>query len=755
MPWSTSADKRADPLHYLPPEALHTLASILCYPTSSPRDTQPSRDWLIQQRSRIEALPRSLKLNRSLSLATFFTVDRVVSGRLCQNHRDLKPELVFWCYTQLNEEVSVHVDRYRRYRMRFPGECTDELRDYIDNVTGIATLYLGRDDFEAEYGRHALPEEERHHRVRGGCAACVLSVVGARAQMLIDLRASMLARKKHKTPRLLVLVEAWMDEFPTGTLEMRLESEEIAEELRQFRGRIVKLKGERGEDGGEKHYVERDRERRRRRKQKGVSMGRAIAEFFGLWFGGKKKQKKEKHGSSSGNERSARRDSTGHRDSSSHHGSSTHLSASHSRRDSASRAGSTYSGRPGSTSSHGPQSEYVDRHSSRPVSTTSHVEIWDDGRSSQYSYYDPSYVTAHEDEVPDNATLRGSRYTVSPVSSPRTSAAYDNVSELSSSPSARYSRNPYRQSFSSNLRHESTASVNTIRPEPVPTSPPGNHLHPVWDPLPGQPRYSWTSRCASSIYSTDGNGLREGDAGFQGSGNGYAVRHEPELERVVENLELEEDDVPLDPDGYDEIHCPSSDSEDGEDEAEEEDEYVGARAGWKQPQKEEETANLCPICQGDLSGLTPVEATTHCNACLDVNAAPVPPKRGGRPTVSGIGRMVDEVIDGFGHLSTIDEAAAQFTPRPEVAARVRREYEDKAAPGGRSKERRYSSYAPSSVGMGVPDGEVLPDDSVSVRRQSARSERETRRQSAGPVRHLSHRRSALGGSKFRHVVRDR
>lgn len=744
------ADKRADPLRYLPPAGVHTLASILCYPSSNGA-TQPTKEWLAQQKHRIYDMPRALKLHRSVSLATFFSIDEVVSGRLCSYHAELKPELIFWCYAQLNEEVCTHIDRFRRYRMRFPDECTDELRDYIDRVTSIATLYMRRDDFEAEYGRHALEEDERYPRVRGGCAACVLSVIGARAQMLIDLRASMLARRKGKTPRLLCLVEAWMDEFPSGTLDMRIESEEIAQELGAFRDRIREVRGMRGDERGERrekqHYDERDKRRRRKHHER-ASVSRAIADFFGWKFGDKKKR----HGGSSGSHHqrsSSRRASSPPRESSSRHGSSTH-------RDTASRAGSTYSShsssaRPEPSASHRPQSEYVERHSSRPDSSATRIQAWDDSLATQAGYDDNNpcdsfYVAPYTEEVPDDATLRGSRYR--PPS--------DGDSEASST--SRYSRDPYRQSFPANRRPESTASQNTIRPQPTasgntPLPPRGSHLQP---PAPSSDRYSWTS----SVYSTDDNGLRARDAGFRATGNGCAVRKP--LAAVIEGLELEEDDVPLEPGGYDEVCCPSSDSEDGNAEGEDEEveQYVGARAGWgKQAAHHQGSGGSvdgsssradgpsCPVCQGDLAALAPEQANAHCNACIDGKAAPLS-ARHGRPTVSGIGRMVDEVIDGFGNLSTIDEAAAQFTPRPSVASRVRREYHGQPP-------HRGSGYAPSSVGVGVSDDEVRPDDSRSVAGVAPGrpvGEAGGRGSVAGSS---ATRRSALGGGKFRNVVRDR
>jgi hypothetical protein len=708
MPYAASAYKRADPLHYLSEHAVAALAKLLCYPSASEQDTKPSRAWLDMQRTAIQNLPENLKLHRSLSLATFFMVDDHVSGRLCHAHHDLRPELIFWCYARLDDEVSTHMDRYRQYRINFPSQCSDELRAYIDRVTAITTLFLSKDGFDDEYGRFAIADKMRYHRVRSRCVACVLSMVGSRAQMLVDLRANMLARKKSKAPRLLTLVEAWMDDFPGKRLELRLESEELAEELRHMRHRIGKLKGK-SESQREKYYEGRSKERRHRRhrKTKGPSLGAAFAELFGMKASDKKKHKKEhstRHGSSK------------------HHGQSTsHSSASrngssavHESSDKARSPRSAHS--PPTSSSTRAHRTYGDAHiDHHPVPRSSAPGLHGNGRSSPHTYYDPSFITAREEGLPVNANDRGTHHVVSPETSPRTSSIHSDVSSLSSRSPTQHSRDPYHQSLAPDARARSTDSVDTIRADPVSQKARHDHLHHVFDPHPGGARHSWTSRVTSSLYSTDNNGVRHGvDGSYAASAaaGGYPVlQHDAELRRLLEDFGLGEQDGPMDPEGYDEICCPSSDSEDeeGGQQGEEEraEQYVPARAAWKgnaldigrESSRRHGQDSVCPICRSDLSDLTSAEADSHVNACrAGVAPGPSAMRGGGRPTVSGINRMVDEVVQGYAGLAVIDNAAAQFTPRPSVAARVRRDYGEEERPASReSRSSRSDAAAHGSV----------------------------------------------------------
>ena len=85
----------------------------------------------------------------------------------------------------------------------------DRMRDLIDVLSGVATLFLSPREFKRHYGR-GVSAGHRFDKVRSGCAACVLAAVGSRTEVLVALRANIKAREKCREPRLLALVEAWM-----------------------------------------------------------------------------------------------------------------------------------------------------------------------------------------------------------------------------------------------------------------------------------------------------------------------------------------------------------------------------------------------------------------------------------------------------------------------------------------------------------------------------------------------------------------
>ncbi|KAL2255109.1 hypothetical protein VTK26DRAFT_4090 [Humicola hyalothermophila] len=126
------------------------------------------------------------------------------------------------------------------------------MREYVERMNGIATLWLDWDEFERWYGEGAVlaPSGEEasecrlFERVESGCPACVLAVVGGRRELLVALRASVEARAGGKDPRLLRFVDAWIDAFAEAGGDedeggeagrMRKESFALAEEIRRVR----------------------------------------------------------------------------------------------------------------------------------------------------------------------------------------------------------------------------------------------------------------------------------------------------------------------------------------------------------------------------------------------------------------------------------------------------------------------------------------------------------------------------------------
>jgi hypothetical protein len=180
----------------------------------------------------------------------------------------LDAELVGFCLGLVEVEVSVRCDVVRGFVRRCSvwgqqgqrfgeGQQPDEsqqlgarMMNLVNTLSGIATLFLSRRDFERYYGR-GIPAEHTFAKVESGCAACVLAAVGSRAEVLVALRANLKAREKGRAPRLLALVEAWMQIVGREEREMRAESDALAEEVREVRrwmhARSVG-RGRRGED---------------------------------------------------------------------------------------------------------------------------------------------------------------------------------------------------------------------------------------------------------------------------------------------------------------------------------------------------------------------------------------------------------------------------------------------------------------------------------------------------------------------------
>ena len=148
---------------------------------------------------------------------------------LCAAHRRLDPELLGLLYGLLRAEVSVRVDRIRAYlrvvrRREESGEGEYEydhvgpegrelLQWFVDRMSCVAGLYMTGREVDRLFGNRAGRWEGSSvlHKVKGGCPASVLAVVGGDDAVLVVLRASLKARAKGKAPRLLGLVEGWME----------------------------------------------------------------------------------------------------------------------------------------------------------------------------------------------------------------------------------------------------------------------------------------------------------------------------------------------------------------------------------------------------------------------------------------------------------------------------------------------------------------------------------------------------------------
>ncbi|KAJ9151769.1 hypothetical protein NKR23_g2920 [Pleurostoma richardsiae] len=217
---------------------------------------EPTQTWLERQTGKIETtLPRELLMPRSvvdrlrISLAARgLTTDKLLPqvASLCATHRRLNPWLIHHIFTLLKHELTVRADRVRCYE----GELkTAEVHDFLARLTGVMALWVQRRDLTAFFGRDAVtpPAEGSHplRPIRPRCEACYLAAVGARAQLLVDLRAALVGRSSSAggnahgssgPPRLLRLVEAWVEGFGGDAgADMLGESDRLGRRLRRIR----------------------------------------------------------------------------------------------------------------------------------------------------------------------------------------------------------------------------------------------------------------------------------------------------------------------------------------------------------------------------------------------------------------------------------------------------------------------------------------------------------------------------------------
>ncbi|KAL2136591.1 hypothetical protein VTI74DRAFT_2896 [Chaetomium olivicolor] len=141
------------------------------------------------------------------------------------------------------------------------GPDAERMKEFVERLTGTVTLYLSPANFEQYFGKGTRPEFQ-FDRVESGCPACVLAIIGGNRELLVALRANMLARAKRRQPRLLRLVEAWMEMFAVEQ-EMKRQSEALAAEVRMVREmmhwRKVESRRRAGAERGKKREEGRSR----------------------------------------------------------------------------------------------------------------------------------------------------------------------------------------------------------------------------------------------------------------------------------------------------------------------------------------------------------------------------------------------------------------------------------------------------------------------------------------------------------------
>lgn len=249
------------------PEDVRNITSLLVLTPDGVSGGVPAKDWLQEQASAMRRLPEQLQRPKDVigslkvAIGKFakrelnYTFEHFIPecAVLCPTHKALNPWVIHKLFLILNSEPTRKLDNYRKYKgpLKTPAVEAFELR-----LSGILSLYTAPDTFLKLVGKPDFPKEYMPDRIASHCEACILAFVGASAQMLCDLRASLLARNhKHSTPLLLAFVDEWIQGFDQQTTgELIDESNKLGKPLYAIGKKIHRMK----KDGSR-----RDKERRR------------------------------------------------------------------------------------------------------------------------------------------------------------------------------------------------------------------------------------------------------------------------------------------------------------------------------------------------------------------------------------------------------------------------------------------------------------------------------------------------------------
>lgn len=190
----------------------------------------PGEGWLRDQAHCLTGFPQILRRPESiltrLIMALPGTPDKAC---LCKTHKPLNPQLIRRIFLQVSAECTTRLARLVENQL-----LPKDLHAFVKRLQKINSLWMSPEFYRVAF--NAMPADARLERVSSGCEACIIASIGGNHQILSDLRASMLGREKKRLPmpRLLPLVEAWIDWTGRGDT-IRSESHALGREIRGCR----------------------------------------------------------------------------------------------------------------------------------------------------------------------------------------------------------------------------------------------------------------------------------------------------------------------------------------------------------------------------------------------------------------------------------------------------------------------------------------------------------------------------------------
>ena len=193
--------------------------------------------WLRDQTHCLAGFPPILRRPESLltrlAMALPGTPDKAC---LCKTHKPLNPQLIRRIFLQVSAECTTRLARLIENKY-----LREDLKAFVTRLRKLNSLWMSPELYRVAF--NAMPADARFEWVQSGCEACIIATVGGNQQIISDLRASMLGRKKKRLPmpRLLPLVEAWIDWTGRGDA-VRDESDALGREIRVCRRQMQKAR---------------------------------------------------------------------------------------------------------------------------------------------------------------------------------------------------------------------------------------------------------------------------------------------------------------------------------------------------------------------------------------------------------------------------------------------------------------------------------------------------------------------------------
>jgi hypothetical protein len=230
------------------------LARLLAFTPGYPINTDPT--WLQGQATLLATFPLTLRRPRALlPRLALHLPSAAPQAVLCPTHRDLHPHLIHTIFLGISAECTTHLERFVEDEHALPEPLRSlfrSLQPFVRRLQEVNGLWMSPKFYRTLFAPwHDDAANFQFERIHSDCEACILASVGGNHQVLSDLRASILGRKKkgHAHATVLQMVEAWIDW--TGNANI------IREESGKLGRLIVKCR--------------RDMQKLRRHKRRGVA----------------------------------------------------------------------------------------------------------------------------------------------------------------------------------------------------------------------------------------------------------------------------------------------------------------------------------------------------------------------------------------------------------------------------------------------------------------------------------------------------